>query len=210
MTSDPDDGEGVETAPPADPIGIAEALEPGTEPAVEPEVLPAPSDLGIELPADPDEAVQVLVIAVAHARAEAMEYLDTLQRVAAEFDNYRKRVERSQVDNLERASRRIIETLLPTLDNFDAALGYEPQSPVEEKILDGMKGTHAQLLEALGAEGLEPISALGEPFDPALHEAVSGPAADSGGDLIVTKELRRGYRLRDRIIRPSLVTVEHD
>ncbi|HEX9645200.1 MAG TPA: nucleotide exchange factor GrpE [Acidimicrobiia bacterium] len=180
---------------------------------VELEVLDRPgpasaADLGLELPDEPEQAQQVLLRELAEARAEAGEYLETLQRVAADFDNYRKRVERDHAENVLRASQRVIEQILPTLDNLDAALGYEPQTPAEEKILDGMRGTQALLLETLGRDGLAPIPAAGTPFDPAVHEAVAGPG-DGDGELVVADELRRGYTLHGRVLRPSLVTVSH-
>jgi molecular chaperone GrpE len=143
------------------------------------------------------------------SRQEAGEYLTMLQRIAADFENYRKRVERDDVENIARASQRIVERLLPALDSFDAAIAYEAPSEGESKILDGMRGTHSQLLEILATEGLIPIAAMGEPFDPAVHEAVSGPQGDGDGALVVAEELRRGYTMRGRVIRPSLVTVEH-
>jgi molecular chaperone GrpE len=173
------------------------------------EEVPTAHDLGLELPEDPDEAQAVLLRELAEARQEAGEYLETMQRVAAEFENYRKRTLRDQAENVERASQRVIEALLPTLDSFDAALAHEPTSPVEEKILEGMRGTYNLMLEALGREGFAPIPAAGVPFDPAFHEAVSGPTAGGDGDLVVSQELRRGYVMRGRVIRPSLVMVEH-
>ncbi len=165
---------------------------------------PTAADLGLELPDDETEARVLLLRELAEARGEASEYLETLQRVAAEFENYRKRVERDQVENVHRASQRIVESLLPTLDAFDAALGYEPQTPAEEKILDGMRGTHSQMMETLEREGLVAIVAGGATFDPAVHEAAGGGGA---GDLVVSQELRRGYLLRGRVLRPSLVMV---
>ena len=175
--------------------------------AVDPHHGPHPRDLGLELPDDPEEATALLLRELMEARQEASEYLETLQRIAADFENYRRRVERDQTENVLRASQRIVEELLPTLDAFDAALGYEPQSPGEEKLLAGMRGTHAQLLDTLGREGVTPVDALpGVPFDPAVHEAVAG---GGDGDLVVASELRRGYMLRDRVLRPAMVTVEN-
>jgi molecular chaperone GrpE len=139
---------------------------------------------------------------------EAGETLESLQRLAAEFDNFRRRVERDHAENVERASQRVIESLLPTLDAFDGALAIEPQSESEEKILDGMRSTRAQLLETLARDGFEAISAAGEPFDPKVHEAVSG-AQSGDGELVVSSELRRGYTMRGRVLRPTLVTVDH-
>ena len=98
--------------------------------------------------------------------------------------------------------------MLPVLDNFDAALAYEPQTPAEDKILDGMKSTRGQLLDVLKTEGLEPIAAVGIVFDPAVHEAVSGPTGVGHGELMVGNELRRGYTLGGMLLRAALVTVE--
>lgn len=168
-----------------------------------------PRDLGLELPEEPREAEQVLLAELAASRAEAGEYLETMQRIAAEFDNYRKRTERDRLELVRRSTQRMIADMLPTIDSFDAALAYEPQTPAEEKILDGMKSTRAQLLDLLRTEGLEPIPTEGVAFDPALHEAVSGPTGDGEGDLVVANELRRGYTLSGLVLRAALVTVEH-
>jgi molecular chaperone GrpE len=169
---------------------------------------PTAHELGLELPEDPDEAQALLLRELSEARQEAGEQLEMLQRVAADFDNYRRRIERDQAENVERASQRVIESLLPTLDAFDAATAFEPQTPTEQNTLDGMVSTRAQMLETLAREGFEPIPAAGELFDPKVHEAVSGPG-DGEGDLVVDAELRRGYAMRGRVIRPSLVTVKH-
>lgn len=168
-----------------------------------------PADLGIELPDDPAEAQQVLLQQILLTRSESAEYLETMQRVAAEFDNYRKRAERDRIELVQRATQRLISDMLPTLDNFDAAVAYEPQTPAEDKILDGMRSTRSQLLDLLKSEGLEPIPAEGARFDPAVHEAVSGPVGEGEGELVVTAELRRGYTLGNLVLRAALVAVDH-
>ena len=180
---------------------VAEVVEPAEPPLAR---LTA-EDLGLELPDGPAEREAALLSELAAARSEGSEYLETLQRVAAEFDNYRKRVERDQGETVLRAAQRLVESILPTLDAFDAALAYDTQTPAEEKILDGMRGTHAQLMETLGREGLEPIAAEGTSFDPAVHEAVAG---GGDGELVVARELRRGYTIEGRVVRPALVMVE--
>ena len=167
------DGEGQAPIAP-DTLDDLVILEPG----------PTAHDLGLELPEDPDEAQALLLRELNEARQEAGEQLEMLQRVAADFDNYRRRVERDQAENVERASQRVIESLLPTLDAFDAATAFEPQTESEEKTLDGMLSTRSQLLETLASEGFQPIAAIGELFDPKVHEAVSGPG-DGDGDLFV-------------------------
>ncbi len=166
------------------------------------------ADLGIDLPSDPDEARRVLLQEVARARGDAGDYLSDLRRVAAEFENYRKRVTRERQEVVERAAQRVVESVLPVLDSFDAAFTHEPQTPTEEKLVAGMRSTYHQLVDVLRKEGLEPIDALGEPFDPEVHEAVAS-AAEGDGSLVVSDELRKGYRLRGRVIRPALVAVDH-
>ncbi len=162
----------------------------------------------IELPEDPAEAVPVLVSALVQSQAEASGYLDTMQRVAAEFDNFRKRSARERDEIVDRASLRLIERLLPTLDSFDGALTYQAQTEAEEKILSGLTDTHRLLMEALAVDGFEPINATDVPFDPAVHEAVTGPGGDGEGELLVA-EMRRGYTLRGRVVRAALVAVRH-
>ncbi len=162
----------------------------------------------IDLPEDAEEAVPVLLAALGAAQAEAAGYLDTMQRVAAEFDNFRKRALRERGEIVDRASQRLIERLLPTLDSFDAALAYPANTEAEEKLIAGMQDTHRLLMEALAIDGFEPINADAVPFDPAIHEAVTGPGGDGDGELIV-REMRRGYTLRGRVVRAALVAVEH-
>ncbi len=162
----------------------------------------------IELPEDPAEAVPVLVTALAQSQADATAYLDTMQRLAAEFDNFRKRSARERDEIIERASQRLIEKLLPTLDSFDAALALQPQTDGEEKLLAGVADIHRQLMDTLATDGFEPIEATDVPFDPAVHEAVTGPGGEGEGELLVT-QMRRGYTLRGRVIRAALVAVRH-
>ena len=162
--------------------------------------------IGLDLPDDPDDAVQILLSALHDARAEAGTYLDDLRRVAADFDNFRKRAIRDQQTIVDRAAERVLSSLLPVLDSFDAALAIEAATEAEEKLLRGMRSTHAQLMDVLAKEGLEPIPAIGEPFDPEVHEAVMTSGGD--GPLLVSQELRRGYRLRGRVLRAALVALE--
>jgi molecular chaperone GrpE len=200
VSSSPDGDEETATAEPTtDFVGTASSDE------VQP--IDLAERMGLSLPEDPREAHDILLIELAEARQEAGELLVNLQRVAAEFDNYRKRTERDQIENVKRASQRVIESVLPTLDSLEAALSIEATTEAEARMLDGMRGTEALLLEALRAEGCERIEALGEPFDPALHEAVQ--VSEGDGDQIVERELRRGYVMRGRVIRPSLVIVGH-
>jgi len=121
---------------------------------------------GIDLPEDRDEAIKHLLSLLSEAREEATSYLDDLRRVAADFDNFRKRALREQSATLDRAAERVVRELLPVLDSFDAALAVEPVTDGERRILSGMIGTREQLLKALEQEGLEVILTIGERFDP--------------------------------------------
>jgi molecular chaperone GrpE len=140
------------------------------------------------------------------ARAQAESYLNDLRRVAADFDNYRKRSQRELHGVIERSSERVVSALLPVLDSLDAALGIETSTEAEEKLKAGVRGTRDQLLDVLGREGLEPIVALDEPFDPVLHEAVT-TREGGNGELVVLDEYRRGYTLKGKVLRPTLVGV---
>lgn len=161
----------------------------------------------VDLPEDPDEALAFVLGALAEARAEAASHLDDLRRLAAELENFRKRATRDRDDLVSRATQRLIQDLLPVLDAFDAGLAVTPDSPAGERLLAGIESIHQQLMSVLEREGLETVSATGRPFDPAVHEAVSGGGT---GHLVVTAEMRRGYTLGGRVIRPALVSVAAD
>ncbi len=172
----------------------------------EPEGPPDPATLGLVLPEDQDQAIELLLCELRDARSEATSYLDDLKRVAADFDNFRKRSTREQQMTVERATERVLSAMLPVLDSFDAALQIQPGSEAEEKLLGGMRSTHSQLMDVLAKEGLEPVPTWGEPFDPEVHEAVM--SSGDGPSLTVSQELRRGYRLRGRLLRAALVALE--
>ncbi|MDX1689738.1 MAG: nucleotide exchange factor GrpE [Acidimicrobiia bacterium] len=194
------EGEVVEAEPEPGEVVDAEVVDETTG------VRPTPR-LDVELPDDADAAVEVLTDALATAQQTTEAYLDDLRRLAADYENFRKRAARDRDEIVERSSQRLVEALLPVLDSFDAAFTHDPQSPSEEKLVAGVRGTYHQLMDILGKEGLEVIPALGEPFDPSVHEAVAGGGGD---DLVVTAEMRRGYTLKGRVIRPTLVAVGPD
>lgn len=168
-----------------------------------------PLALGLILPDDPTEREQALLREIAQAQGDASAYLDDLQRVAADFDNYRKRTQRDLSMSIERAAERVVERVLPVLDTFDAALATEAETPAEQKLLSGMLGTRDQLLDVLKAEGLEVIPTTGEPFNPEVHEAMM--ATGTGSDaIVVASEMRKGYTLKGKVIRAALVSVNHE
>jgi molecular chaperone GrpE len=136
---------------------------------------------------------------------ERNEYLETLRRVQADFENYRKRVLREQTTLVERATAGIIEQLLPVLDSFSLAVGNLGEAP--EKVRKGVELVYAELVGVLEKAGLSRIEAEGQPFDPNEHEAVMQEQGD--GDPVVAEILRDGYRLKGRVVRPAMVKVTH-
>ena len=129
--------------------------------------------------------------------AERDEYRDALQRVKAEFDNYRKRTAKEAGETRDRAAEALVRQLLPVLDACDAALLHDATDvgPISK-----------MLLENLAKEGLAPMIPEGQPFDPELHEAVLHEAGD-GGEAVVTESLRTGYLWKGRVLRPAMVKV---
>jgi molecular chaperone GrpE len=144
---------------------------------------------------------------LAGARAEAQEYLAHLQRLQAEFDNYRKRVLREQTSALELAAEPVIRRLLEVLDDFELALMAATSQPDMASFLKGVELVYAKLADALAAEGLERIPAEGVRFDPELHEALM-QTGEGEGEPHVAEVFRPGYTLKGRVIRPAGVRVE--
>jgi molecular chaperone GrpE len=128
------------------------------------------------------------------------DYLEDLQRLQAEFDNARKRMMREQTELTRRASARLIEKLLPVLDNFERALAHGQDSA-------GLALVHKDLVGLLAAEGLEEIPATGRPFDPQVHEAVESHEDPGVTEPVVTGVYRAGYKLAGRVLRPAMVVV---
>jgi len=144
------------------------------------------------------------VVELEALRAENEELIDTVQRVKAEFDNYRKRAARDQESLVARAGEGIVKELLPILDDLERAL-EAAESHEEAKLEEGVKLVHRQLEQLLEREGLAPVATDGK-FDPNVHEALlSQPSAADEGSVI--QVLQKGYRLGDRVLRPARVVV---
>ncbi len=142
---------------------------------------------------------------LAEQKAKAEEYFNRLVRLQADFDNFRKRTVKEKEDFFKYAAASICEALLPVLDNFQLALAAKEQDPA--KVAEGVAMIFRQLQEVLQKEGLTPVAAVGEQFDPALHEAIMQEITDEYDDNTVTAELRQGYYLKDKLLRPALVKV---
>ena len=157
-------------------------------------------ELPPETPADLEQELQ-------QAQAQAGEYLEHLQRLQAEFENYRKRVLKEQTRAVEMAAQPLVLRLLEVLDEFDLALIAAGQQPDLEKFHKGVELVYAKLFDSLKAEGLERIDAEGKPFDPVEHEALM-QTGEGDGEPRVAEVFRQGYRLRGIVIRPASVRVE--
>jgi len=170
-----------------------------------------------EVHPDEDVTPEVVEIPVEDASEEATEespaadpaevrdaLMDRLLRLQAEFDNFRKRMVRERTEWESRAKETIVLDLLPVVDSFDRALAAAPGSSDEEGLRDGMMLVHKQLLDALESHGVTPIEALGEPFDPSLHEAfMSRPAGEGEKPGAIIEEFATGYRMGERVIRAT-------
>jgi molecular chaperone GrpE len=138
-------------------------------------------------------------------RVERETLLDRLARLQAEFENARKRSLREQQEFREFALADALKTLLPILDSFERAL--DARHPAKEEFRNGVELIYKQLEDALGKLGLRPVPAKGEQFDPHLHEAIEMVDASDAKDHEVLEELQRGYKLKERLLRPAMVKV---
>jgi molecular chaperone GrpE len=164
---------------------------------------PTPDDLtGAGAPAPTDDPAGTLD-AVTRERDELQ---DRLLRKSAEFDNFRKRVDRERRDFAEWAAADLVADVLAVVDDFERALAVE--APAEAQAYrSGFELIHRQLIELLKKRGVTAVETLGQPFDPHLHQAVAYDESPGAADGEVIGELRRGYRLGERLLRPALVRV---
>lgn len=171
-------------------------------------------DLEHELPPAEDEGGQqaaavsdaaALRSQLEKALAERNELLERMARQQAEFENARKRAAREQQEYKDFALADALKNLLPIMDSFDRALQTKVDKP--EDLRSGVELIRKQLQDALEKLGMRPIPAKGEPFDPRLHEAIEMVDTDEVKDHHVVDELQRGYKLKDRLLRPAMVRV---
>jgi molecular chaperone GrpE len=134
------------------------------------------------------------------------EYLNALQHLQADFENYRKRVSRSSEDAAVRAAGSLVASMLPVLDAFDLAVAhFAPNSSDESTALQQSRGL---LLDTLEKQGLERIAEAGVSFDPQIHDAVAHVAGEDGAEQVVDEVLRAGYRWKGNVLRPAMVRVK--
>ncbi|XP_014491397.1 uncharacterized protein LOC106753989 [Vigna radiata var. radiata] len=133
---------------------------------------------------------------------------DRILRISADFDNFRKRTERDRLSLVTNAQGEVVESLLPVLDNFERAkTQIKVETEGEEKIVNSYQSIFKQFNEILASLGVEPVETVGTPFDPLLHEAIMREDSAEFEDGIIIQEFRKGFKLGDRLLRPSMVKV---
>lgn len=149
--------------------------------------------------------------AVESAESRTAEHLEDLQRLKAEFDNFRKRMLREQTEAIGRAGQRLVEELLDVVDDFDLALGALGSLGEEHAALaKGVEAVYGKFFALLGKEGVERIDASGVPFDTEIHEAVAHDDNGADGELMVAEVFRPGYKMGQKVLRPAMVKVSAD
>jgi len=164
-----------------------------TKPDIDPEEEAAPAGEAVETHADPASEIE--------------KFRDLALRSRAELDNYRKRVAREKEEAIRYANSSLLESLLPILDNFELGLGAAKSTPEAAGIVQGLGMVRKQFEDFLRDHGVETLDAEGKPFDPNLHEAVAQEASADVPEGNVIRQLRRGFKLKDRLIRPATVVV---
>jgi molecular chaperone GrpE len=176
-------------------------------PAATPEPVPAEAPAPAEASPAPLTPAQIEELKV--QAAKAAEHWDRLLRNTADFENFKKRAARERQDAIKFANESLLQKIIPVLDNFEMALAAAHSSSADglKSLADGVTMIHAQLRQALADAGLEELSAAGQVFDPNLHEAVSQQESSEVTEGHVLQQLRKGYRLRERLLRPATVIV---
>ncbi len=160
-----------------------------------------------EEPAKVETQVDLLKERLAKSEEQAKELEDRLLRLAAEFDNYKKRMAKEFGYLIKNANENLMLQLLDTLDNFQRALDSAKTSDDYDSFHKGVELIHTHMKEILTKEGLKEIEALGKPFDPNFHEAVTQAESEEHDEGIIMDEINKGYMLNDRLLRASKVVV---
>ena len=155
-----------------------------------------------------EELTQEQIAELKEQAAKAQENYERLMRTTAELENYKKRAARERQEAIKYANESLLERLIPVLDNFEMALTATnaPNTSVQS-LQEGVNMIQQQLKSALAEAGLEEVNASGKPFDPNLHEAISQQESADAPEGQVVQQVRKGYKLRDRLLRPASVIV---
>jgi molecular chaperone GrpE len=160
-------------------------------------------------PSQPTEPLSEQQLAELKEQAgKAQQYYEQLLRTTADLENFRKRTARERTEAIKYANESLLEKIIPILDNFEMALTAAGAANTSvESLQSGVSMIHQQLKSAMVGAGLEEIEAGGKPFDPNLHEAISQQETADAPEGQVVQQLRKGYKLRDRLLRPASVVV---
>ena len=145
--------------------------------------------------------------ALAQLSQERDELRDRLLRLTAEFDNYRKRIDRERRESSDRAAEGVLGDLLPIVDDLERALAADAGEASADPYRRGVELIHKQVLDLLTRRGAKPIETVGQQFDPNLHQAVASESVPGVPEGEILEELRRGYLLGDRLLRAAMVKV---
>ncbi|MBT3199570.1 MAG: nucleotide exchange factor GrpE [Phycisphaerales bacterium] len=168
-------------------------------------------DEAVEIPSDAPAAPDAPSDPMSILQAERDDLMARLQRTAADYANYQKRVQREMTESRDFANVKLITELLSILDDMSRALeNAGDDRPDDDPLLTGMKMVHDKAVEVLGRFGLESIEAMGLPFDPEMHSALMQQPTDEHPPMTVLQELQRGYKLKGRTIRPAAVIVSSE
>lgn len=164
-------------------------------------------DEAIEETKEEVNELEQLKLKLEKAESSSKDYLDKLQRSMAEFDNFRKRTNVEKASMYENGARDTIEKLLPILDNFERAILSTPEEDKSSAMFKGIDMIFNQMVETFKNMGVEEVAGVGETFDPNIHNAVLHIDDDSFGENVVAEVMQKGYKYKDKIIRPSMVKV---
>jgi len=153
------------------------------------------------------EVVDESAAKISELQAKLDETENKMLRAQADFDNFRRRARLDQEAAQKYRAQSLVSEILPALDNFERALQIEASNDQTKSLLQGMNMVYNQLVQALQNEGVETIKSVGEQFDPHLHQAVMQVEDENYDSNTVIEELQKGYRLKDRVIRPAMVKV---
>lgn len=183
-----------------------EAEVPGAENAEPEETGLEPTEAEAATDETPEGEGLVQKVELERAEAEREELRELLQRKQAEFENYRKRIEREKADVLAHAAADLVKEVLPVLDNLERAIEAAEENS-DPQLVEGVKIVHRQFRDILTRRGLEEIPSADESFDPHVHEAVSRVETEDHTEGKIVDVFQKGYRFKDRLLRPSMVSV---
>lgn len=184
-----------------------QVVEEVKEAQVEEAVTPENSEETVEETVEEKSEAALLQEKVDELQAKLTETEGRTLRLQADFENYKRRVQMDKQAAEKYRAQSLVSDILPALDNFERAMQVEATDEQTKSLLQGMEMVHRQLLEALAKEGVEVIEAVGKQFDPNEHQAIMQVEDSEFESNAVVEEFQKGYKLKDRVIRPSMVKV---